>query len=83
LGWILQAASQDSYPILSCANFYFLLHYVITIHQRYRKQTDGQTEHHVRSIMCDVNTACRAFACCAKKEIVLRLSKGHWPLFSH
>ena len=34
--------------------FLFLLHYEITVHQRYR-QTDGR---HTRSIACD--TACRA-----------------------
>jgi len=39
-------------PIVSCDGFHFLLHYVITIHQRYRqmdcdRETDG---HHAFGI---------------------------------
>jgi len=39
---ILRSGSASTAKILSCANFKFLSHYVITIHQRYR-QTDRRT----------------------------------------
>ena len=36
-GFGMQPAGSQDYPILSCAHFHFLLDYVMTIHQRYRR----------------------------------------------